>query len=166
MRICEKCEGKGGANSKTCTGCNGQRQKQQVINLGGGMFTHAMAPCETCQAQGVIFEEADRCKNCEGKRIIKNVKKFDVPIDQGVPHEHDYIMSGEADEYPGALAGDLYFRIMIDDHPDFGRKGADLYHLKKISLLQALTGMCFSLNLLDGTPITIASAKRTNHRKL
>lgn len=68
-------------------------------------------------------------------------------------------MHGDADEIPGALAGDLYFRIMIDDHPDFGRKGADLLHLKKISLLQALTGVCFDLKLLDGTTIKIASAK-------
>jgi DnaJ family protein A protein 2 len=47
---------------------------------------------------------------------------------------------------------------MIDDHTDFGRKGADLYHMHKISLLQALTGVCFELPLLDGTTILIASA--------
>jgi DnaJ family protein A protein 2 len=123
------------------------------------MYTQAMVPCETCQGQGVIFEEADRCQSCEGKRIIKKVKKFDIPIEPGVPHEHDIVMSGEADELPGTLAGDLYFRIMIADNAEFGRKGADLFHLKKISLLQALTGVCFDLKLLDGSTIKIASPK-------
>lgn len=36
---------------------------------------------------------------------------------------------------PGALAGDLYFRIQIEDHPEFVRKGADILYVKKISLL-------------------------------
>lgn len=159
MRTCDKCEGKGGANAKPCTTCNGQRYAQKLVKIGGGMYTQAMVPCETCQGQGVIFEEADRCQSCEGKRIIKKVKKFDIPIEPGVPHEHDIVMSGEADELPGTLAGDLYFRIMIADNAEFGRKGADLFHLKKISLLQALTGVCFDLKLLDGSTIKIASPK-------
>lgn len=68
-------------------------------------------------------------------------------------------MHGEADELPGTLAGDLYFRIMIEGHTEFGRKGADLFHMKKINLLEALTGVCFDLKLLDGQTIKIASAK-------
>lgn len=70
---------------------------ERLINLGRGMYTQTMAQCEECSGQGVMFEEADRCKECEGKRIVKNKKKFDIPIEPGVPNEHDYVMAGEAD---------------------------------------------------------------------
>lgn len=40
----------------------------------------------------------------------------------------------------------------------YTRKGADLYVEKKITLLEALTGTNFTLDHLDGTKITIATA--------
>lgn len=83
---------------------------------------------------------------------MANLKKYDIPIEPGVPNEHDYVLSGEGDEIvtswviqPGFEAGDIVFRIMIEHNEMFGRKGADLYHIKKITLLQALTGVCFEL---------------------
>jgi len=39
------------------------------------------------------------------------------------------------------MAGDLYVRIKINKHKIYERKGADLYTSKKITLLEALTGL-------------------------
>lgn len=56
MRVCEACEGKGGANSKTCPDCNGQRVVEKLVKLGPGQYGQTSAACATCKAQGVIFE--------------------------------------------------------------------------------------------------------------
>ena len=45
-----------------------------------------------------------------------------------MPDSHDYILCGESDEYPGAMAGDVYVRINIAKHDRFERRGADLVH--------------------------------------
>ena len=42
---------------------------------------------------------------------------------------------------PGIIAGDIYARINIKKHKLFQRRGADLFITKKISLLEALTGV-------------------------
>ena len=56
------------------------------------------------------------------------------------------------------MAGDLYVKINIKDHPTFKRKGADLYIEKNITLLEALTGVYFEVKHLDGTTLKIATA--------
>jgi DnaJ family protein A protein 2 len=44
---------------------------------------------------------------------------------------------------PGMLAADLYVRVFIKPHSYITRKGADLFMKKKITLLEALTGVTF-----------------------
>jgi DnaJ family protein A protein 2 len=88
-----------------------------------------------------------------------NLKKttLEVPVDKGIPDEHDYVMIGEAHEAPGVMAGDLYVRFMIQPHDVFERKGADLFIEKKIMLLEALTGFTFEITHLDGRVLKIAT---------
>lgn len=59
---------------------------------------------------------------------------------------------------PGIIAGDVYVRIKIKKHQTFERRGADLAHIKRISLLEALTGVTIEINHLDGKKHTIATA--------
>ena len=65
---------------------------------------------------GVIVEEADRCKVCQGQRIAEQEKKISVAVDPGAPDGHDYIQTGESDEVPGVMAGDVYARVTILPH--------------------------------------------------
>ena len=55
------------------------------------------------------------------------------------------------------MAGDIYARISIEKHKVFERKGADLVMEKKITLLEALTGLSFELEHLDGQKYTVAT---------
>ena len=55
------------------------------------------------------------------------------------------------------MAGDLYVRVHINKHKLYERKGADLYTLKKITLLEALTGTQFQLKFLDNTLINVST---------
>mmetsp|Transcript_60784 Transcript_60784/g.91743 ORF Transcript_60784/g.91743 Transcript_60784/m.91743 type:complete len:108 (+) Transcript_60784:830-1153(+) len=59
---------------------------------------------------------------------------------------------------PGIMAGDIYGRILIDNHKIFKRKGADLYMDKKISLLEALVGFTFELDHIDKSKYIISAA--------
>jgi len=82
---------------------------------------------------------------------------IEVPIQKGVPNEYDYILTGEAHEAPGIMAGDLHCRMKIKKHAVFDRKGADLWVTKNITLLEALTGFNFEIMHLDKTKIHIAT---------
>lgn len=48
------------------------------------------------------------------------------------------------------MAGDLYVKVVIKPHSVFTRKGADLYIEKKITLLEALSGIYFEIKHLNG----------------
>jgi len=52
----------------------------------------------------------------------------------------------------------LYVRIHIEKHKTFKRQGADLIIEKDISLYEALTGLNFEINHLDGSKLKIKTA--------
>jgi DnaJ-class molecular chaperone len=56
------------------------------------------------------------------------------------------------------MAGDLYVRIRVAKHKQFERRGADLFIERRILLVEALTGVAFTLPFLDGTQLNIATS--------
>jgi DnaJ homolog subfamily A member 2 len=157
-RVCADCDGKGGSNVTKCAGCKGNGVMLKTVQLGPGMITQAQVRCDKCGGKGESVKEEDRCKSCEGKRVREQEKVIQVPIEKGVPDSHDYILTGEADEVPDVIAGDLYARVIIEKHEQFERRGADLVIIKEISLLEALTGITTSIKHLDGKEYIIATA--------
>lgn len=81
------------------------------------------------------MDPKDKCKVCKGERVSMQTKKIEVGLECGVPDGHDYVYTGESDEAPGIMAGDLHVRIKIKPHKIFTRKGTDLYMEKQIPLL-------------------------------
>merc|ERR1712066_1074124 len=63
-----------------------------------------------------------------------------------------------ADEHPDADAGDVVFVLKQQEHPEFKRKGADLFTERKISLVEALCGFTLELTHLDGRKLLIKTA--------
>lgn len=45
------------------------------------------------------MKEEDTCGKCKGEKFSKVDKILEVAIESGCPHEHDYIFTGEGDEY-------------------------------------------------------------------
>lgn len=84
-------------NAKTCPDCSGSGIGIKLVQLGPGMYTQAQAPCEKCNRLGVIMAEEDKCKVCDGKRLVEKTKVLEVAVEQGVPDSHDYIFHGESD---------------------------------------------------------------------
>lgn len=70
-----------------------------MVQLGPGMYTQSSQKCGECKGTGETMKEEDRCKTCKGEKIKTMEKELEVSIDPGVPHEHDYIFTGESDEY-------------------------------------------------------------------
>jgi DnaJ family protein A protein 2 len=156
-KTCEPCGGKGGKDAKKCTTCKGHGLVEKIVQLGPGFISSQRGVCTDCQGEGTCYDKANQCKICKGKKINLEKKTVEVPVEQGCPNEHHVVFTGEGDEIPGALAGDLAVRFILEKHPVFERKGADLFVQKKISLYEALTGVTFTIDHLDGRKVNIAT---------
>lgn len=58
--------------------------------VGPGMYSQSTGPCTDCNGDGTIFPEKDRCKKCKGNKVVDNEKTIEIPLEKGVPEEHDY----------------------------------------------------------------------------
>lgn len=156
-RICSKCDGKGGKNGavQDCGPCKGRGMRTVMQQLGPGMYSQSTRPCDNCNGSGEVINDKDKCKTCDGKKVVKEKKIIEVQVDKGAPNGEKYVFHGEADEYPGIEPGDVVIQVQEEAHKTFKRRGADLLMEKEITLLEALTGVDFLLEHLDGTNIRI-----------
>jgi DnaJ-class molecular chaperone len=97
------------------------------------------------------------CKECSGKKVVKEAKIVEVHIDKGVSNGHKITFSGMSDEKPGCETGDLLFIVQIADHSLFKRRGADLLIEQDISLSEALCGFAIPIKHLDDRTIVVTS---------
>jgi DnaJ family protein A protein 2 len=134
--------------SKPCDGCEGRGMRTTMSQIGPGMYTQRTGPCEECAGQGV-----------KAGAVKKDTKILEVTIDKGSPHGEKYVFHGEGDEFPGAETGDVIVVVDLQEHKLFKRKGADLLFEKKISLVEALTGVDFTFTHLDGKTVKVTSPK-------
>jgi DnaJ family protein A protein 2 len=158
QRNCETCDGKGGQDAKKCKTCKGSGVLEKIVQLAPGFITSARVHCPNCDGEGTTYEKDNKCKTCDGKKIKRETKTLDVPVEQGAPNESHITFSGEGNEIPDIMAGDLIVTFNTDPHESFERKGADLYYKKTISLYEALTGTAFYIEHLDGKKILVATA--------
>jgi len=89
------------------------------------------------------------------KKVVRNKKKLTCEIDKGSPSGEQFTLHGEGDCVPDVEPGDVIVVIKVKEHAVFKRKGADLLIDKEITLLEALTGVDFSVTHLDGREIRI-----------
>ena len=105
-----------------------------------------------------MIDMEKRCRASKGKKVVRGMKKLSVEIDKGSPDGEQYTIHGEGDQVPDVEPGDVIVVVKIRPNKIFKRKGADLYMEKEISLLEALTGVDFTLMHLDGRVVRIQSA--------
>jgi len=161
--ICSKCEGSGtkdaGLPSGKCKTCDGRGIRLIVKQLGPGMIQQMQTVCNDCGGKGEVIKEEDKCKNCKGKKVIKEKKILQVYVDKGMKHGQKVVFSGEADEAPGVEAGDIIFVISEKKHDLFKRNGNDLLIEYKLTLVEALCGFSFTIKHLDDRELLIKSEK-------
>lgn len=74
--------GKKGALEK-CTKCHGSGMQTHCQQLGPGMVQRIQTVCSGCSGQGEYINPKDRCKNCNGKKVVRERKLIEVHIDKG-----------------------------------------------------------------------------------
>jgi DnaJ family protein A protein 2 len=148
--LCVKCDGKGGKDGavRTCGSCNGSGVKVTLRQL-GPMIQQMQSTCSECSGEGQIIREKDRCKTCLGKKVTQEKKILEVHIDKGMKNGQKITFSGEGDQAPDIIPGDIIIILEEKPHPQFKRKGDDLVYNAKIDLLTALNGGSFGVKHLD-----------------
>jgi len=158
--LCKDCKGTGSQTGvkHTCSACNGKGRQTHIRQIGPGMITRQEVVCDECRGQGETIPAKDRCKKCTGLKVIEEQKIIKIDIDKGVKEGKKIIHRGEADEAPDCQAGDLIFEIKEKDHKFFQRDGVHLFMEKEIPLVNALTGIRFTVNHLDGRKLYVDTA--------
>nr|AAB86799.1 putative [Arabidopsis thaliana]prf//2118338A AtJ2 protein [Arabidopsis thaliana] len=157
--LCSKCNGKGsksGASLK-CGGCQGSGMKISIRQFGPGMMQQVQHACNDSKGTGETINDRDRCPQCKGEKVVSEKKVLEVNVEKGMQHNQKITFSGQADEAPDTVTGDIVFVIQQKEHPKFKRKGEDLFVEHTISLTEALCGFQFVLTHLDKRQLLIKS---------
>ena len=110
-----------GTSPVTCSDCGGYGQ----IRMQQGFFS-VQQTCPTCYGKGRIIQSP--CSVCHGRGRHKQNKKFSVKIPPGVDTGDRIRLSGEGEAgEAGAMPGDLYIQIQVQQHALFERDGKNLY---------------------------------------
>ena len=159
--ICAKCDGKGSTKAgatKTCPTCHGQGVRFIRRQMGPSVI-QMQQDCDACDRKGEIIDPKDRCKECKGKKVVKETKIIEVEIDKGMEEGKRITFSGEGDQAPGVTPGDIVVVLKEKDDPEYSfiRRENDLIMQKEISLLEALTGYEFAIKHLDDRTLIVKS---------
>lgn len=137
--------------------------KRLIINK------NSIKVCNECNGSGVVIKRIrmgpmlqqvqQTCPSCNGNKYSysKNNKteKVEVIIPKGIINNKKVILYEKGDDIPDGIAGDIHVIINEKKHNHFTRKGFDLYYKKKITLVEALCGLEFDLEHLDGRKLLI-----------
>jgi DnaJ family protein A protein 2 len=62
------------------------------------MVQQMQAICRECGGEGEQLSEKDRCKDCKGKKSIKEKKSFEVNIDKGMHDSQKIPFRGQSNQ--------------------------------------------------------------------
>lgn len=75
----------------------------------------------------IMSSEKDRCKTCQGKKVVRERKILEVHIDRGMKDGQKITFHGEGDQEPNVKPGDIIIILDESPHSIFRRDGMDLY---------------------------------------
>lgn len=84
--ICDGCNGIGGKEGSVqkCDNCNGTGVDVKLRQIGPGMVQQIQQPCSECNRTGEKIKEKDKCKKCNGKKVIRERKVLECNIYPGM----------------------------------------------------------------------------------
>jgi len=159
-RNCDECGGRGvkkGAALNPCSVCKGSGVIIRHHQVAPGFLSTQRQTCYHCNGEKMMANAADYCKKCSGKKVVKDVKLLKIHIQPGAKAGDVIQFSGEADEAPGWIAGDIYIILQekAEENGLWKRNGNDLIYNVEISLKEALTGYTMEINHLSGKKIYV-----------
>ena len=127
----ERCPTCGGSGAKTpndivtCSQCKGAGYVTYRRQSLFGPMT-SQETCSQCGGTGKTIK--DKCKDCGGKGYIHKKKTIKVKVPAGINEGQQIISRGNGERGKnGGENGDLYFEIVIKEHPYFKRDGNDIH---------------------------------------
>lgn len=161
--LCAKCKGTGsksGKEPKKCERCDG-RGICVIVHRSGNFIQQSQSVCPECRGKGKIVDEKDKCPACSGKQVVPERKIIEVNIEKGMREGQRITFEGMGDQEPDIEAGDIIFVVKTKEHPIFQRVGNDLCMHRTVKLIEALTGVSFSFQHLDGRAVVVKSEPGT-----
>ncbi len=152
---CPDCGGTGvppGSTPEVCPVCKGQGQ----IGYRRGFLTVAQT-CPQCGGQGRVVKTP--CATCGGAGLVEDEATLEIKVPPGVDTGVQLRFSGEGEGgLHGGGAGDLYVKVVVEEHDLFQREGNDLHLVLPISAFQAMLGTKLWVPSIDGgqKEVTIA----------
>lgn len=120
-----------------------------------GMLQQIQSVCSECRGQGERISPKDRCKQCQGKKVVRERKILEVHVDKGMNDGQKIIFNGEGDQEPELDVGDIIIVLDEKEHPLFKRSGNDLILRLEILLVEALCGFQKVIRTLDDRDLVI-----------
>ena len=146
---CEKCNGKGGFDEKTCSRCHGSGTITEEQRTLFGAFV-SKKTCPDCDGTGVTYKEV--CSSCKGKGKSKQRKTISVTVPSGVDTGHQVRIKEKGESgFNGGPNGDVYVEFIVKDHPIFKRQGNDIYMELPINIVEATLGCKKEVPIMDET---------------
>ncbi len=139
-RQCNLCLGSGASPQGLVTfdRCRGTGQIVFERRSGYSVFRQINV-CPRCRGAGNIVTE--HCSICQGRGLIYENKEIQIEVPKGADDGYVIKIRGEGEPgRNGAAPGDLYIVLRLKKHPNFERRGNDLYTTKEISFTQAALG--------------------------
>lgn len=148
QKECSTCHGSGaapGSKPTVCPQCGGSGQMQS--GLGGFSVQRT---CPRCVGKGRIVQQ--KCPSCGGSGSEQKRSKVDVNIPKGIDDGQKLRLSGLGQKgLAGGPPGDLILEVRVQGHPDFERKGKDIYSTVSVDMVEAALGTQVDVRTLNGT---------------
>lgn len=132
------------------------------------MIQQIQSMCSDCRGSGERINPKDRCKQCQGRKTVKDRKILEVHVDAGMNDGQKIIFNGEGDQEPGYEPGNIIVVLDEKEHPVFKRSGNDLFLRMEILLVEALCGFQKVIRTLDDRDLVITAipGEITKHGEL
>jgi DnaJ family protein A protein 2 len=132
-----------------CKNCHGEGSVMETKQFGPMNFIQSAKACSFCNGKG--YKMLSEYEIIEVSEIIE----FDIP--KGIPNGYQFSFENQGNCSPGTFPGDLIIVVNSEQsEKGFLRTGNNLVYQKDISLEDALCGVDFKLDTLDGRNIKIS----------
>ncbi|XP_073509679.1 dnaJ homolog subfamily A member 4-like [Phyllobates terribilis] len=157
--ICDRCEGHDGKKGtvEKCANGKGRDIQIHIQQIRPGMVQQIQTMCSDCQGAGEQINPKDRCKECNGIKVVCEEKILDVHIKKGMKDGQKIVVHGRGDQEPGLEPGDVVIVLNQRDHEVYQRQNDNLIMKMEILLVEALCGFKKTIVTLDGRTLLISS---------